>query len=92
MLVKVSERVVIKLLSIIKDEDLRNSELIDDALPKKVTDIFLRDGCYWFYFYPLGEVVNSYNKELELCHCHQKGSHNVQSPLSNRPWGVHQGK
>ena len=45
LLAKVSECVIVELLSIVKDEDPRNSELADDAFPDKVTDIFLRDGC-----------------------------------------------
>ena len=62
LLAKVSEHVIVKLLSIIRDDDLRNFESADDALPNEATDIFLRDGCQWFCFYPLGEVVDSHNK------------------------------
>ena len=45
LLAKVSERVVIELLSIIRDEDLRNSKSIKDAFLNEATDIFLHDGC-----------------------------------------------
>ena len=68
LLAKVSECVIVKLFSIVRDEDLRNSELVDDAFPNKVT--VLQDGCQWFCFYPFGEVVDPPNKELELSYCH----------------------
>ena len=45
LLAKVSKHVIIELLSIVRDEDPKNSELKDDALPEEVTNIFLRDGC-----------------------------------------------
>ena len=85
LLAKVSECIVVKLFAIVRDEDPRNPESVNDALLDEVTNIFLRDGCQWFYFHPFCEVFNPNNKELELSHCHRKGSHNVQSQLSERP-------
>ena len=77
MLAKVFEHIVVELFAIIRDEDLRNPKSADDALPDEATDIFLCDGCQWFYFYSFGEVVDPNNKELELSHCHRKGSYDV---------------
>ena len=89
LIAKVFERIVVELFAIIRNEDLRDPRSVDDALLDEVIDILLHDGCQWFSFYPFGEVVNLHNKELELSHCHRKRSHDVQSPLSERPWGIH---
>ena len=45
LLAKVSEHVVVEFLSIVRDEDLRNSKSTKDAFPDKATNIFLHDGC-----------------------------------------------
>ena len=45
LLAKVSECIVVKLFAIVRDEDPRNPESVDDALLDEVTNIFLRDGC-----------------------------------------------
>ena len=45
LLAEVSKCIIIELLSIVKDEDPRNFELVDDALPNEVMDIILRNGC-----------------------------------------------
>lgn len=45
LLTKVFERVIVKLFTIVKDEDPRDPELEDDVLLDEATDIFLRDSC-----------------------------------------------
>ena len=45
LLAKVSECVVVEFLSIVRDEDLRNSKSTKDAFLNEATDIFLHDGC-----------------------------------------------
>lgn len=66
-----------RIVFIVRDEDPRNLELADDALLDEATNIFLCNGCQWFYFYRFGEVVDPYNKELELSYCLWKGCHDV---------------
>ena len=83
LIVEVSERIVVELLAIVRDKGPRDPKLAD--LPDEVTNILFCDGCQWFYLHPFGEVVDPNNKELELLHCHQKGSHDIESPLSKRP-------
>ena len=85
LIAKVSKCIVVELFAIVRDKDLRDPKLADDALLDEVTDILLRNGCQWFCFYPFSEVVDPHNKELELSHCHRKKSNDVQSPLSKRP-------
>lgn len=43
LLVEISECIVVKLLSINRDEDSRDSEATNDVLPDKVLDFFLSD-------------------------------------------------
>ena len=45
LLAKVSKCIVVELFAIVRDEDPRNLELADDALPDEAMDIFLHDGC-----------------------------------------------
>ena len=92
LIAEVFERIIVELLAIVRDKGPRDPKLADDALPNEVTDILFHDSCQWFCLYPFGEVVDPNNKELELLHCHRKGSHDIESLLSERPWGVHQGK
>ena len=92
LIAEVSEHIVVELLAIVRNEGPKDPKPIDDALSDKATDILFRDGCQWLCLYPFGEVVDPNNKELELSHCHQKRSHDVESPLSERPWGIHWGK
>ena len=68
LLVEIFECVVVKLLSIVKDEDLRDLKAVNDTFPNEVLDIFLHDNGQWFCLDPFGEVVDLYNKELDLPH------------------------
>ena len=49
---------VVKLLSIVRDEDPKDSKAANDTFPDEVSDIFLRDNGQWFYLDPFGEVVD----------------------------------
>ena len=66
MLVEIHECVVIKLLSIVRDEDPGDSEVADDAFPNEAPNIFLCDSGQWFCLDPFDEVVNPYDEELKL--------------------------
>ena len=68
LLVEIFECVVVKLLSIVKDKDLRDLKAVNDTFPNEVSDIFLHDSGQWFCLDPFGEVVDLYNKELDLLH------------------------
>jgi len=92
LLAKISECVIVELLSIIKDDDLGDSKAANDALPDEVSDIFLCDSSQWFYLDPFGEVVNPYDEEFELPYRNGEGSNYVQSPLGERPGGAYQCK
>ena len=92
MIAEVSERIIVELLAIVRDEGPRDPKLADNALPNEATNILFRDSCQWFCLNPFVEVVDPNNKELELLHCHRKGSHDIESLFSERPQVVHQGK
>ena len=78
---KIFEHIIVELLSIVKDEDPRDSKAENDTFPDKALDIFLRDSGQWFFLDLFGEVVDPYNKELELPYYHGEGSYYVQSPV-----------
>lgn len=63
-----------------------------DAFPNEVLDAFLSDGGQEFCLDPFSEVINSYDKELELLYCHREGSHYVKPLLNEWPWSVHWGE
>ena len=77
------------MLSNVRDEDPWDSEEKNDAFPDEALDIFLHDNSQWFGLNPFGEVVNPYDKELELPYGHGEGSHYVQFPLGEWPGGIH---
>lgn len=45
MIAKVSERIIVKLFAIVRDEDPKDPKSTNDALPNKATKILLHDGC-----------------------------------------------
>ena len=92
VLAKISKCVIVELLSIVRDKDPRDSEAANDASPDEVSNIFLCDSGQWFCLNPFGEVVNPYDEELELSYGDGEGPNYVQSPLGERPRGVHQCK
>ena len=89
MSTKISKCVIVELLSIVKDEDPRDSESANDASLDEVSDIFLCDSGQWFCLDPFDEVVNPYNEELELSNGDGEGPNYVQSPRGERPGGAH---
>ena len=92
LLADIPECIIVKLLSIIKDEDSKDSEVANDAFPDEVLDIFLSDSSQGFYLNPFSEVVNPYDEELELLYRHKEGSHYVEPPLSKWPGSIHRGE
>ena len=89
LLAKVLEHIVVELLAIVRDKDLRDSEMANDALPNEALNISLCDSGQWFYFNPFGEVVDPYDEELELSHSDRERSHYIQPSLGVQPKGAH---
>jgi len=81
LLAKISEPVIVEFLSIVRDEDPGDPEVANDTFLDETSDIFLCDSGQWFCLDPFGEVVDPYNKELELPYRHREGSYYVQPPL-----------
>lgn len=92
LLAKISECIIVELLSIVRDDDLRDSEAANDALSDEVSDIFLCDSGQWFCLDLFGEVVDPYDEEFELPYSNGEGSNYVQSPLGERSGGAYQCK
>ena len=92
LLAKVHECVVIELLSIIRDKDSRNAKVANDVFPDKTSNILSSDSGQEFCLDPFSEIVNSYDKELEVLHCHREGHHFVKPPLREWLGSVHWGK
>ena len=57
---------VVKLRSIISYDRLRYSELADDILPHKLSDILVFDGGEGFSCYPFAKVVSGNQQQLFL--------------------------
>ena len=74
---KILKCVIIEFLSIIRDENLRDFEVVNDAFPDEALDILLRDSGQWFFLNPFGEVVDPYDEELALPYGNRKGSYYV---------------
>ena len=89
LLAEIFECVIVKLLSIVRDEDLGDFEAANDAFPNEALNIFLYDSGQWFCLNPFGEVVDPYDEELELSYGDGEGSNYVQSPLGERLGGAH---
>ena len=88
-MVEISKCVIIKLLSVVRDEDPGDSEAANDAFLNEAPDILLRDSGQWFCLNQFGEIVDPYNEELELSYCDGEGSYYVQSLLDKWPGGAH---
>ena len=67
LLPKIFECIIVKLLSIIKDDDPRDFEVANDAPPDEASNIFLYDSGQWFCLNPFGEVVDPHDENLS-CH------------------------
>ena len=81
MLAKISEPVIVEFLSIVRYEDPGDPEAANDTFLDEASDIFLCDSGQWFCLDSFGEVVDPYNKELELPYRHGEGSYYVQPLL-----------
>ena len=86
---KIPECIIVELISIVKDEDLGDSEATNDTFPKEASNIFLYESGQWFYLDSFGEVVDPCDKELELLHCCGEGSYYVQPLLGEWLGGAH---
>ena len=89
LLIEIFKRIVVELLSIVRDEDPRDSEAAYDTFPDETLDIFLHDRGQRFCLDPFGEVVDPYDKELEPSYRHGEGSYYVQPLLGEWPEGIH---
>ena len=87
LLTEVPICVVVKLFSIVEDEDSRNAKAANNVLPNEASDILLSDNGQGFCLDLFSEVVNSYNEELKLPH--GDGSHYVKPPLGKWPENIH---
>ncbi|XP_030958898.1 probable RNA-dependent RNA polymerase 1 [Quercus lobata] len=63
----------------------------DNVPPDKASHVFLYGGGQGFNFYPFGEIVYADYKEIQLLYCYWEWAYDVQSSLSERPWGRHWG-
>ena len=55
---KIFEFVIIKLLSVIRDDDPWNAEPTNDVSLDETLDFCLRDSCKGFRLDPLGKIIN----------------------------------
>ena len=55
----------------------------------EASNILLSDNSQGFYLNSFSEVIDSYNKELELSHYYGEGSHYVKPQLSEWPGSIH---
>ena len=92
LLTEIPECVVIELFSIVRNENPRDVEMVNNTLPDEIVNVLLCDSSQGFSFDPLGEIVNSDDQEFELIHCHWERSHYVEPPLSKWLGSVHWSK
>jgi len=57
-LAEISERVIVELLSIVKDEDPKDPVAANDTFQDETSDIFLIDSGQWFCLDPFDEIVD----------------------------------
>ena len=89
LLAEVLRCVIVELLSIVRDEDPWDFEVVNDAFLNEASDIFLFYSSQWLCLDPFGEVIDPYDKKLELPYGDWEGSHYVQSLLGEWPRGTH---
>ena len=70
------------MLSIIRDEDSGDSKKENDAFLDEALNAFLNNSGQWFCLDPFSEVIDFYDKEIDLLYCHGEGSHYVEPLLS----------
>ena len=81
-----------QIVFLVGDKNSGDAKAAKNFLPDKVSDILLNDSCQGLCLDPFSEVVDSYDKELELLDCYREWSHYVKYPLSEWLGSVHWGK
>ena len=61
LLAKVSERCIVKLAFVVRDEHPKNSEAAYYVLPGEFSNILLNDSHHGLRFHPFGKVINPYH-------------------------------
>ena len=84
--IEVLELLIIELSAIVDDDDPREVESRDDGLSNEFSGLGLSDLGHRLWFHPFSEVINSYEQKFPLCWGRRKGSEDVDSSLSERPW------
>ena len=82
---KISERCVIKLLSIARHKHPRYSKPAHNTFPDEVLNILLCNFRQGFSFHPFGEVINPHHQKFHLSGPSWKGTQNIQPPLCKGP-------
>lgn len=72
----------VKLLVIISDDHVGETESINDRSLEEPLDLDFDDSCQGFYLYSFGEVVNGDEKELSLTRCWKRWIKYVHFSLS----------
>ncbi|KAF7807383.1 Pol polyprotein [Senna tora] len=75
-----------KLGSIVSDEGLWNTELIDNIRPGELLHSLSSNFCQGFNLYPLYEKIYGHNQELPLAHGLREWTWNIHPPSIKRPW------
>ena len=65
------------MLSVIGDQDLRDSVPTNDVSPDEVSYVFFCDVSQSFGFYPFGKIVYVDYKKLQLSYCYGERAHDV---------------
>ena len=78
------EGFAIKLKTIIRDENMRDSKLSDNIFPEKSLCIHVPDICQWFSFNSFGEIIHADQQPSFIPRCLRERSYNFQAPLSKR--------
>ena len=92
LFIKIPERGVIKLSSIVRYQYPQYPKSTHNALPDEVLDVLLCNFCQGFSFHPFDEVINPYHQKFHLSGPSRKLTQNIQPPLRKGPWGHHWGK
>lgn len=71
--IKIFKSLIIKLSSIVNDNDMRNFKLINDTVSDKSLNLSFGYVYQRFCFHPLGEVINHHNDRLSLTESWGKG-------------------
>ena len=92
LFIKIPERCVIKLSSIVRHKHPQYPKPAQNTLPDEIFNILLCNFHQGFSFHPFGEVINPYHQKFHLSGPNRKGTQNIQPPLCKGPWGHHWGK